>query len=308
MTIGTIKTDVGEEVGTTIEEASETVGFGDDLIEADDVVEGQQSQQPGTGEEEGEFNPEGVDWATIRPDDVPEGFHHLITTARNIQSASHRNLNDATRQAENDRAADRARIAQLETQIQTLGRSGTSEPTPPGGIDQDFMYQTLQSMGVTEATDFSNGIAYMQLAEKVMNKMLEGRGFASASDLTELNTKVTASSTQTQQSTDQRDRASLQTELNTVYAEYGEANVAPLLNEIGGLMRTNQRNGQPHTIKSAYIRLTGNGKPSKEQVRLIKKKAGPSVPTARGTGAIPEKGELTDPQALSAMQKLLDAE
>ena len=233
---------------------------------------------------------------------------------RRIQSASHRQVSDLRQELENARVADQAQIAALQTQVQTLqtgqGQSQQQEGAQAPSLDQNWMYQTLQGMGVTEPNDYANGIAYMNLAAAVVGKLLEGRNFADAQTVEELRGTVTQAQEQSQQTSDKASADRLQDELDAVYNLYGADNVRPLLDEMAGLYGKPGPGGQPHTLRTAYERLTGassNGKgPSREQIEAAKRRAGPSAPAAQPSSEVPEKGELTEQQALEQMQRVLD--
>ena len=307
-------TEVGGDGGgdATIEEASESVGFGTDLLEDDDSTEASPDPAPAAGTDGGtdDFDPDSIDWSSVRPDDVPETYRYLIPLGRRLQSTSHRQVDDVRRELDNQRSADQTRIAALEAQINAQNGNGQQTPTqtPGSNLDQNWMHETLSSMGVQSADDYANGYAYMQIAQRVVDKVLESRGFAAQSDVDELKSglKTTTEQTETASRTQQETR--LQNELDAAYDEFGRDNVQPMLEEIGALYGRPGPGGKNHTIKSAYQRLTGaSSKPSTEQIRTLKKQAGPSVPGAAGSGDVPAKGDLTEGQALSAMQRLLDA-
>tara|TARA_R100001244_G_scaffold1308_2_gene2007 strand:- start:2837 stop:3778 length:942 start_codon:yes stop_codon:yes gene_type:complete len=307
-------TEVGgdEGAGVTIEDASESPGFGSDLLD-DDINDGGTgtSSEPAaaTDGETEDFDPDSIDWSSVRPDDVPENYRYLIPLGRRLQSTSHRQVDDVRREQENQRIADQERIATLQAQVNGQSQNGQqrTDSAQTSGLDQNWMHQTLSDMGVQNQDDYANGYAYMQIAQKVVEQVLEGRGFAVQTDVDELKTglKATAEHSQSASQTQSRDR--LQTELDGVYDEFGIDNVQPMLEEIGALYGKPGPGGKAHTIRSAYQRLTGaSSKPTQQQIRQFKSKAAPAAPTSQGTGDIPAKGELSEGQALSAMQRLLD--
>lgn len=295
-----------EDGGVTVEDAVGQGGFGDDLG-GPSVQDGGPNGESAASVDS--FDPSTVqDWASVDINTVPEQFHGMVNTARNLKAGFDRQVHQTNQRYDGTIQELRNQISQLQTHVTTRPNTPAQPETPLG--ENQWKYDLLTKMGIQEEKDLQYGNQHITLAESVFKHLAEQNGYVPKAQFEEALTRLQNLENGFVQTTQMSAKEKLTSEITQLQNIVGEGQVREYATELAALYGKPNPKGGTYTITSAYERLTGKPLQATMSTKFPALNPNAAAPNGMGNGnpvAKAKGGPLAPGDALKEMQALLDA-